>query len=233
LNLEDQTMNIKSTKCHTPKPSWGPVYDVSKSLPTSASTGPTVLDLGSAIETYVAQAEAGGSVQNMHPYCVGVDTDTAVRASENLKEESQSIQGLFEQANPQEVLLSAQDVADVLDRHAVEFGDASSKAAEEVESLTASAKKSLGLQLGASAIGGGIAIAMGVAGVPGWIPAIIGGAAVLGAFDAGMNFTDENLGSEALRDTRYDVDSFAREAEASGNLGATAQAWADHLNEES
>lgn len=226
-------MNIQSSKCHIPKSNWGPTYDVSKSLPETAGEGPTVSDLGTAIDSYVAQSEAGGSVEGLHPYCAGVDSSTAIRASEYLKYESEQMQELFspKQGEGEQKLLAAQDVADTLGRHAVEFEQASASAAEKAETMATSAKKSLSVQLGLSLLAGGAsaALAFGVQGVPGWIPAVIGGAAILGGFDAGLNLMDEDLGSRELQSTRHQVKGFANEAQTSRDMSATAQAWVDHL----
>ena len=224
-------MNITSTKCHVPKASWGPVYDVSPSLPEAAGPGPSIADLGRAIDTYLAKAEAGGSTQGLHPYCPGVDTELGTQASRCLKDESEQMQDLFAAKKPQQVLLSAQDIADVLARHAVRYEGAGAEAAEKVESLTASRKKTLRIQMGSALLAGGagVALALAAPGLPGWVPAIIGGGALLCGFDAVMNSRDQDLGSEDLATARYEVGSFAREAQASRDLGATAQAWAESL----
>lgn len=224
-------MNIASTKCHVPKPSWGPTYDVSESLPAYAGHGASIADLGSAIDSYVARQEAGGAADGLHPYCAGVDSDTAVAASRRLKDESNHMQSLFDQKNPQQVLLSAQDVADVLDRHAARYERAGAEATELVEALTASRQKSLGFQLSSSVLLGatGVALALAAPAVPGWVPAVVVGGAALCGFDAAMNLSDRDLGSQELATARHNVGRFAREVQSSRDMGATAQAWAEHL----
>lgn len=226
-------MNITSTKCHVPKASWGPTYDVTPSLPQTAGDGPSIADLGNAIDTYLAKAEAGGSTEGLHPYCPGVDTELGMTASRNLKNESEQMQELFAAKKPQQVLLSAQDVADVLDRHAVSYDGQSAQAAKQVESLTESRQATLRLQLGSAVLvgGAGVALALAAPGLPGWVPALIGGGALLCGFDAVMNSRDPDLGSEELGQARYEVESFAREAQSSRELGSTAQAWADSLKQ--
>lgn len=225
-------MNITSTKCHVPKASWGPSYDISPSLPETAGVGPSMADLGRAIDTYLAKAEAGGSTQGLHPYCPGVDTELGTQVSRQLKGESEQMQELFAAKKPQQVLLSAQDVADVLNRHAKYYEGASAVAEQKVESLASSRRKALRIQLGSALLAGGAGVALAIAapGLPGWVPALIGGGALLCGFDAVMNSRDPDLGSEDLANARYEVGSFTREAQATRDLGATAQAWAESLS---